>query len=460
MASIKKIEGKKGVSYKITVAIGRDEHGRQKRHYTTYRPPDGMPAREIRRELQKIVADFEQAFLTEEYQPDNQTTFREYADYVFSLKERAGLKPNTLLSLKNSIRRANEYIGNMRLVDIRPKHLNMIYENLSEPGACRCGVFAYPKAELIQIAREESPFSLSKRSDVSLTTWNRIRSGERVRPESAEKVEKFLEKAGLFTMENTDEFLSVGTIKEVHRAIYGVLDRAYKEMIIRYNPATRVILPKNKRKREVRTLQPDEVQAVQAALQSEPIQLQALITLFLCTGCRRGEALGLKWDKIDLERDEITIDCALLYTPSKGYYISSTKTGNKRRVAIPAELTALLMRHKADQAARRLRYADMWKDAGFVFTTEFGGEVNPQCFNKTLSDFCKRHDLPHIHPHMFRHTAASLLIANGVDVVSVAASLGHKDISTTLNTYSHEIEEARRKTADTMSKAIFHQKNA
>ena len=77
-----------------------------------------------------------------------------------------------------------------------------------------------------------------------------------------------------------------------------------------------------------------------------------------------------------------------------------------------------------------------------------------------LDKFSKRHNLPHINPHLFRHTAASLLLSNGVDVLTVANMLGHADISTTLDIYAHEIEQARRKTADCISEIILQNKQA
>lgn len=79
------------------------------------------------------------------------------------------------------------------------------------------------------------------------------------------------------------------TIKDIIGTISFILDRAYREMIIPYNPAERVILPPSKPKREKRALQPEELKNVLSALQSEKTQFQALVMLLICTGCRRGK---------------------------------------------------------------------------------------------------------------------------------------------------------------------------
>ena len=103
---------------------------------------------------------------------------------------------------------------------------------------------------------------------------------------------------------------------------------------------------------------------------------------------------------------------------------------------------------------------DQWQDTGYVFTRKNGAARNPEDVNSILNKFCKRHGLPHIHPHTFRHTAASILLSNGVDVLTVSKMLGHADTSTTLDTYGHAIEEAKRKAAECISDTILRKKQA
>ena len=454
MASVKKIQGKKGVAYKITVTIGRTADGKQKRHYMTYRPPEGAKERDIKRELQKIVAEYENALFIESYQPDSKITFSEYAEYVYNLKERNGAKPSTLETFDLWVRRLKPYIGNMRLIDIRPRDINSVIDILRKD----CKKYAYPKETTSRLALQIPLVKVFKDTGIANVTWRKVRQGQRVSLKTAEKVESYLQQSELFEYRNDREEMASITIRGLVSILNIIFDRAYKEMIIQYNPAERVILPPSKPKKEKRALQPEELKNVLSALQSETTQFQTLVTLLICTGCRRGEALGLTWGKVDLEKAEITIDQALLYTPKTGNYISTTKTGNTRKVAIPQELVNLLRKHRAEQAQERLLIGDLWENNDLIFTTSTGKAIAPDRLNCQLTSFCKRHSLPHINPHMFRHTAASLLIANGVDVVTVATSLGHKNIMTTLNIYSHEIESAKRKTADTMSAALFQKK--
>lgn len=124
MASIKKIDGKGGVSYKITVSMGRDSRDRQIRHYRTWKPDRPMTARQMEREVQRIAYEFERD-LQIGFQADNRQTFEEYAEYVIDLKERRGASPSTISIYKMFMRRLSPLIGHMKMVNIRPQHLRV-----------------------------------------------------------------------------------------------------------------------------------------------------------------------------------------------------------------------------------------------------------------------------------------------------------------------------------------------
>ena len=84
----------------------------------------------------------------------------------------------------------------------------------------------------------------------------------------------------------------------------------------------------------------------------------------------------------------------------------------------------------------------------YVFTQDDGSPMNPDSATDWLNKFSKAHDLPHIHPHAFRHTAASTMIASGVDLVTTASELGHSNATTTATIYAHQISEAKAKAED------------
>ena len=288
MASIRKIEGKHGTAYKITVTLGRDALDRQIRHYKTWKPDKPMTARELNRELQRVATEFEQDLMSG-FQADNKQTFAEYAAYCYTIREQRGDKPQTLARVRRQTARINEYIGQIPIQEIRPKHLTELYKKFSEPGACRWQVYALPAVDFKELIPEGKTCNDFARScGVYGNLIRRLCKNQPISRQNAAIIEKNLGRKDLFSLTGAEKPLSPGTIRDYHAIIYTVLEQAYKEMIIKYNPAKRVTLPKKKRVRESKALQPEQLKAVLAALEGEPLPFRALITFFISTGCRRG----------------------------------------------------------------------------------------------------------------------------------------------------------------------------
>ena len=151
-------------------------------------------------------------------------------------------------------------------------------------------------------------------------------------------------------------------------------------------------------------------------------------------------------------RNKIHICNNILYTPDRGIYEDTPKTATSNRyVSVPAETMQLLKQYKAWQSAERLRLGEYYQNQDFVFAQDNGQPVHPDSVTDWLSKFSKRHSLPHINPHAFRHTMASMLYFNGVDSVSISKRLGHAQVSTTANIYAHVMAEADQRNADILA---------
>ena len=225
-------------------------------------------------------------------------------------------------------------------------------------------------------------------------------------------------------------------------------------MLISYNPARRATPPKIERS-EVESFQPEELGRILECLEQEPIKWRTITHLLIVTGCRRGEIMGLHWDAIDWKGRQLRIDRALLYTAESGIYEDTTKTGEARFIKVPQETIDMLKLYRAYFDGLRLKNKDRWIESGYVFTRDDGGVMNPDNITQWLASFSKRHDLPPIHPHAFRHTMASLLIYNGTDVLTVSKRLGHAKVSTTTDIYSHAIRAADERAAECVADMIL-----
>ena len=462
MATIKRMEGKHGISYKITVHHGYDSEYRKSRHYKTWKVPDGWSEKRAKKEAQKIALEFEQE-IQKGLQLDNKQTFVEYANYVIDLKERTGTKHTTVRFYRYLMERIVPAIGHLKLADIRPQHLNAFYKTLMEKGIRTGAKRTHTKIDLgdylkkHHITREK----LAEQAGISHTTVTSACRGQQIQLDKAEKIAAALgEKTDdLFAFEDNIAPLSNKTVKEYHRFIRVVLAQAEKEMLVSFNAAAKAQPPKVK-KAKVNYFQPDEIAAILEVLETEPLKWHTITHLLIVTGCRRGEIMGLKWEKVDWEHRKIKIDTNLLYTKEQGIYEDTTKTENVRYITLPEETMRLLRQFQVEQQELRLINGDRWQDTGFIFTQDDGKPMFPGSIGAWLNGFSKRHELPHINPHAFRHTVASVLIANGLDIVTVSKQLGHTKVSTTDDYYAHIIEEEKAKASECIADVMLRRKKA
>lgn len=395
MANIQERRDKSGklVSYSIRVHRGRGLDGKQLKPWTATFEVSPGWTEKSARKKAEAFAATFEKECKEGVTSDSRQKFAAYCDYVVGLKEQRGTKHSTIMLYKHLTERIYPAIGHIKLRELRADHLNDLYSALSKDG-------------------------LNKRNGGKLSTK---------------------------------------TILEHHRLISTVLEQAVKEGLVPFNVASRATLPKAEHK-EVNYFQPEQVAAIRDALEQEPMKWKMLVHLLLITGARRGEVLGLKWDKVDFEGNRIYICNSILYAPDVGIYESTPKTERSRRyVALPPETMQLLRRYRAWQAGERLRLGEYYQNQDFLFTQDNGKPMHPDSVTEWLKRFSKRHDLPHINPHAFRHTMASMLYFNGVDSVSISKRLGHAQVSTTANIYAHVMEEADQRNADILS-SIFLKK--
>jgi integrase len=458
MANIQERRSKDGklISYSIRVHRGRDAAGKQLKPYsTTFEVPEGWSEQRALKEANKKAVLFEKE-CHDGLVGDGKQTFQKYAEYVIMLKEK-NQKIRTAERYKELLVRINQAIGYMRLVDIRPQHLNAFYDNLSEEGIRNDDRY-FCKFDLRQAIKDlgMTKKAFSEMSGLSIAAMDSMRAGNGVRKSSAEAVCKALNRPlkGSFDASNTKGRLSNKTILEHHRLITLIFNQAEKEMLVPYNPARRSTPPKAE-KTQANYFQIDDLNRMVDCLEEEPIKFKAIVHLMMLTGCRRGEIFGLKWSKVDLENGILNIDASLIKTKRNGIEDSTTKTSKNRLVPIPPEMVALLKEYRLWQKKEKLANGDRWINTDYVFTNEIGGAMHPDGINAWLIKFSERHGLPHINPHAFRHSYASVLISKGIDIVTVSKTLGHEAVSTTTDIYAEMMKQASEQASETIADALI-----
>ena len=169
------------------------------------------------------------------------------------------------------------------------------------------------------------------------------------------------------------------------------------------------------------------------------------------------ETLGASWEDIDFDRATLTVRHALpARRKGEGLVLTAPKTaGSRRTLHLPAPVVEALRAHRARQGAERLAMGPSWTDTGLVFTTTIGTPIDPRNFYRSTSALAQRAGLGHWHPHELRHSAASILLAQGVPLEVVSEVLGHASIRMTKDVYGHLIGSQKRDAAEAMSRALW-----
>lgn len=274
-------------------------------------------------------------------------------------------------------------------------------------------------------------------------------------------------------------FLEQQSSKYSHSTVIGnyvtckqLLTMAYMDESIDRNPMDRVKRPKEKkdeRKQEVEACTAEELKQIIKALDNEPLKWQAFIRLLIDTGIRRGEACALRWENVDFDSCTVRICENLQYTAQAGVYLAAPKTGQVRDVYFSKNVMKILQALKAEQEADTKRRKERLEKEGkpldlakvapceYVFQEKgYNKPMHPQAPDHYFRQFRKKYgfDVIGLHPHMMRHSFASVAITQGADIASVSEVLGHADKATTLRMYTHADEQSKRRAAGIVLQAI------
>jgi integrase len=330
---------------------------------------------------------------------DRNITLDKYTEYWIKTKEKK-LARKTINEYRKLAKRINELLGHIRLSRLKPRHLQEFYDLLREPDA--------------RLDGKEGP-------------------------------------------------LSENAISHYHRLLHAVLETAVKvDKLIPENPAKEVQDPPTPGRPRPKYYDEEQTTKLLEALEGVTgrfFKYKVFIILTLFLGARRGEILGLEWKDIDWDKGIIHIQRDSEYTEVDGIYADDTKNETSiRDVSVPKEILDLLREYKAWQNKQRLKKGDKWIDTDRLFTQHDGKPMHPDTVSSWFADFIKANNLPPITIHGLRHTNASIMIANNVDIITVAGRLGHADKATTTRIYAHMLKSSDRKATEKLADTLLRQK--
>ena len=246
----------------------------------------------------------------------------------------------------------------------------------------------------------------------------------------------------------TKKPLSGKTILEHHRLLRAMLHKAVYWQLIVANPAERVQPPKA-RKPKRKSYDDEQTKILLENLEllsSEDTKYKVAIILTVFTGVRLGELMGLEWQDVDFKNGIISINRSSQYLADMGVFTKVPKTESSiREIAIPEFIISLLEEYKLWYEEQKSIYGELWTDSDRLFVQADGKPMHPSTISKWFVKYVGQIGLPVINFHGLRHTNASLLVAQNIDIAVISARLGHAQISTTLDFYVHPLLSHNRK---------------
>ena len=248
------------------------------------------------------------------------------------------------------------------------------------------------------------------------------------------------------------------TVLNYHLVLHNALAYAVKMDIIPSNPCDKVERPKPVDSKAT-FCNAEEIQKLYDVIKGKDIELIVKIALFY--GMRRGEVIGLKWNAIDFQNDTIAIKHTVAMTSKDGKLILIAKDRAKTKSSLRTyPLTAefkqeLLDRKMWIEENKKLcgkSYIIEWEE--YVFVNPLGYLIKPDELTFKFTYLVKKHKLKKMRFHDLRHTTASLMVANGVNMKQIQDWLGHSTFMTTADIYSHLDSSAKQLSANAMTEAL------
>ena len=232
-----------------------------------------------------------------------------------------------------------------------------------------------------------------------------------------------------YIAENVDKYSSK-TMRNTISVLSASYDRAMQLGLLRENPCAKVTLPKNSQP-EIQTLSEDDVIKLMKALEEDRLDFKVGYELCLFCGMRRSEVLGLRESDINLPFRTVTISKTRHIVDGKTQ-IQDTKTAKSHRALALPEFLCEDIRRLID-----LHRSYEWQHSDYLIQTAYGEEMHPATFTNHLSLIEEKNGITHVSVHGLRHTFATMLNSEGVDIARISAELGHSSITTTFNKYMH-----------------------
>lgn len=427
MASIMRIENKKGPSYKIRVSCGYDSSGKKIVKTLTYRPDPTKTEKQQEKEAQRYSDDYEQKIRDGINLDGNKTTFEQFAtDWL--KRRQSSLRYSTYKGYEIMLRtKFFPTFGTMKVASIKVPHIEnfllSLVENTSQSYIIQC------KTILNKIFKDAMRYGMIERNPCeNAEVPKAVKKKDNLKFFTPDQVQVFLASLDMdmeFVIKGHDRVDDTGKT-------YSVSDYVERHTM--------------------------------------PLQLKVFYYIAVFCGMRRGEILALHWSDIDFEAKTINVSKSASKT-SNGVSFKEPKTKTSVRILpLPEPLIPLLKQYKREYAVHRFSLGDQWQGQGNLFIRADGSLMGLSTpyhrFTRHIKQYNawverqnsqlingqeKLEQLPNIPLHGLRHSCATWLNHIDVNILVISKTLGHAQVSTTMNIYAHGFQSQLREASAKMN---------
>ncbi len=449
--------------YRLTCMV----HGKR---YSEYYRPTETGKKKLQSELQKAIDTFRQKVecgTLKNGAINDKSTFEQAVTWFLEIRK---------LNIRESTQLADKFIfehyliprlGKFKLREITSPVITKLLAELLEKGGGGGRAKYAAKPEFIELMYAKKPdrkaggFNLVARElGIGVdNTFVRVRRGENCNKEIAEKVAKYYGQPllGAFEQKVDVKPLSAEYVSKITYTLSALFTACVKNGVLLQNPVINATKPRIGEKDTPAYLDNTNIPIFLDALGELDIDnsIRVALTLMLMLGLRSGEARGLRWIDVDFNNNVVSVEKNVGET-FNGLALTDLKTKRSRRkLPLSPMLKDILLNHKKilDDTARTLGSA--WKDNGLICPNLTGGLMDKSTPNKAVKRILNaRKELPRgLHAHSLRHSFVSLLIANGLDVVNVAALAGDT-IEIISKHYAHSFAARRAAAMDVVGNSF------
>lgn len=246
------------------------------------------------------------------------------------------------------------------------------------------------------------------------------------------------------------EGMAPRTVGHLHRCLHVALETALRWGYVSRNVCD-LVDPPRVAKTEQQVFSIAQARRFLEVIQGDP--LEAYYILALTTGLRAGELRALKWEAVDFEQQTVSVHRSVRRVYKMGWVESEPKTKSGwRMVPLIQPAIAALKSHRTKQLELRLQTGPLWQDSGRIFTNSVGKPLeDSNIARRSLRPLLEKAGLPQIRFHDLRHSAATTLLALGVEMRVISALLGHSGIAITADLYTHVLSETTKEAVNRLN---------